>query len=127
MNGATSIDWPLHRLELDTRGAVLVEFAILAPVLILVLGGIFSGANYLQANMVIHTYAREAARGVSVGYMTVDDAKSFAERSASHDLNVTVAATIDPATKGDPLDEDVQVTLTISPTDIPGSRRSRIS
>ena len=118
MNGAASIDWLLHRLKLDTPGEVLVEFAILAPILILVLGGIFSGANYLQAQMVIHTYAREAARGVAVGYMTVAEAKRFAQRSASRDLNVTVATAIDPATKGDPRDQDVKVTLTISPANM---------
>jgi Flp pilus assembly protein TadG len=118
MKGATSIMWLIHRFKPDTRGAVLIEFAILAPILILVLGGIFSGANYLHARMVIHTYAREAARGVSVGYMTVTEARRFARRGASGDLNVPVTTTIDPATKGDPSDQDVKVTLTISPANM---------
>lgn len=92
----------------------MIEFALIAPVLLLMLGGIFTISSYLRARMTIHSYARDVARGVSLGYMTVADGKRFAEERAGRDLRVDVVATIDPATKGDPLDQDVVVTLDIS-------------
>lgn len=92
----------------------MIEFALIAPVLLLMLGGIFTVSSYLRARMTIHSHAREVARGVSLGYMTVAEGKRFAEERAGRDLHVAVAATIDPATKGDPLDQDVVVTLDIS-------------
>ncbi len=98
----------------DRRGASATEFAIVAPVLILMIGAFFSLAAFLRAKSTIDTYAREAARGVAVGYMSVAEARQFAESKARGDLNVTVTATVDPATRGDPGDPDVLVTLEIS-------------
>ncbi len=102
----------------DRRGVAVLEFALIAPILLLMIGGLFSLSSYLHAKTTIHTYAREAARGVAVGYMTVAEAKRFAETRAGGTLRVPVTATIDPPTPGNPADQDVQVTLNVTAADM---------
>ena len=104
----------IRTFKSDHRATSAIEFALIAPVLILILGGVFTVSNYIRARTTTHTYAREAARGIAIGYMTIADAKRTAELNANRDLRVTVTASIDPATKGDPLDQDVRVTLEIA-------------
>ncbi len=102
----------------DRRGTAALEFAIIAPVLILILGGLFTVSGYIRAHTTTQAYAREAARGVALGYMTLEEAQRSAETNASRDLHVAVSASVDPATKGDPNDQDVKVTLMISDSEM---------
>ncbi|WP_162559823.1 TadE family protein [Methylobacterium radiodurans] len=95
-----------------------VEFALVAPLMLYMGGVFFSLGMSLHAHNTISMYAREAARGLAVGYMTEAEAKQFAETRARNDLKVAVSASIDPATKGDANDRDVVVTLTIAPAEI---------
>lgn len=87
---------------------------MISPILIAMMGAIFTISMTVRAHNSLGTYAREAARGVAVGYMTVAEAKTFAETHAKDDLKVVVSATIDPPTSGDQNDRDVVVTLSIS-------------
>lgn len=124
---------PLGR---DRHGVSAVEFALIAPILMALLGGIFTISMVMRAHNSLHTYAREAARGVAIGYMTVAEAKQFAETQAKDELRVAVSAAIDPATKGDQTDRDVIVTLSISQDElakmtpfgnlVPGGLTSRV-
>lgn len=98
----------------DIRAVSAVEFALVAPILLSMIGGLLSFSTYLRAKTTIHSHAREAARGVALGYMTVTEAKRFAEGNAGRDLHVNAVAVIDPATAGNPADPDVIVTVEIS-------------
>lgn len=98
----------------DRHGVSAVEFALVAPVLLLMLGGFFTVAIFIRTHTTLSTYAREAARGVAVGYMTAAEAKQFAESHSRSDLGVVATANIDPATKGNEADRDVVVTIEIT-------------
>ena len=95
------------------RGASALEFALIAPVFILFLMGIFSGSRIFYARDTANQYAREAARGVALGYMTAGEAKTYAETETELMLGVDVNVTIDPPTPGDATDRDVVVAIAI--------------
>lgn len=101
-------------LIMDRQGVSAVEFALIVPVLLLMLGAFFTVAIFIRTHTTISTYAREAARGVAVGYMTAAEAKQFAESHSLDDPGVVATANIDPATKGDEADRDVVVTIEIT-------------
>jgi hypothetical protein len=65
------------RLQLATRlrseaGAELVEFALVLPLLLLVLGGIVDFGMLMQRQQVVTNAAREGARLAAVGYSDAD-------------------------------------------------------
>nr|WP_292513268.1 TadE family protein [Methylobacterium sp.] len=108
----------VRSLVSNRSGASAVEFALVAPILIAMIASIFTISMVMHAHSSISTYAREAARGVAVGYMTVAEAKQFAETRARDDLRVVVSVNIVPATRGDQSRQDVIVTLSISTEEI---------
>ena len=102
----------IRRLWHNDSGVAAIEFAFIAPILILLLTGIiqFGGVLFIQHNM--GEVARESARRVAVGAMTPTQAKQFVDDSlvnwgATFDVAVTVVP--DPA---DPTDTNVSVVIT---------------
>ncbi len=105
-------------------GVAAVEFAVVAPIVILMLTGIFQlgFAIFMQGQMA--EVARETSRNVAVGELTQSEAISFAQSSlinpgVTYDIAVTLP---DP---NDPNDRDVQVFISaplqhLSPIDILG-------
>ena len=107
------------RLCRDRAGASAVEFALVSPILILIIAGIIDAGAlfYLQSNMV--TAARETARRLSVGSLTnQSDGEAFASSlivnwDATFTINVTepndtdylveISVPIDDAALVDPL------------------------
>jgi Flp pilus assembly protein TadG len=60
-------------LARDDRGAVFVEFALLAPVLIIMMIGVFHVAVYVQNYNAIRSIASDAGRHVMVEYQKGND------------------------------------------------------
>jgi Flp pilus assembly pilin Flp len=63
----------LRRLARDERGVTLVEFAMIVPVLCVLLLGIFELGYRSYAQSVVQGALHEAARMATVGGVTVDD------------------------------------------------------
>ncbi len=112
------------------RGAAAVEMAIMAPVLIFLFGGIISfGLLFFLHNNMINA-AREAARGLAVGELTVGgtadctnpeagsaEEKACGQLSGWSSLNFTLAV-CSPAAPGsncvDASDVAVEITVPLS-------------
>jgi Flp pilus assembly protein TadG len=58
----------LETLARDSRGAVLVEFAIIGPVFIVLLFGVLQAASWMQNYNAVRSAASDAARKVLVQY-----------------------------------------------------------
>ena len=58
----------LHRLLHDQRGASVVEFVVLAPVLISMLLGVMQAGMYMQAHNALSSVATDMSRFMSVEY-----------------------------------------------------------
>ena len=102
----------IRRLWRDDSGVAAVEFAFVVPILVLLLTGIiqFGAVLFIQHNM--GETARESARRVAVGAMTVPQAEQFVDDhlvnwGTTFDVSVTVVP--DPA---DPTESDVSVVIT---------------
>lgn len=91
----------------DTRGASAVEFAMILPVFLVLLIGIFAYGSYFALLHGLQQLTAEAARA-SIGGLTDGERQSLAQSSiatnvekypflTAHDLTLTGAAT-DPAT-----------------------------
>jgi Flp pilus assembly protein TadG len=52
---------PLARLARDRRGASVVEFALIAPVLLLLLAGLIDGSQYIVQSMQVRAAAQAGA------------------------------------------------------------------
>lgn len=102
-----------RRFGRDCAGASIIEFALIAPILISIIAGIVDGGAlfYLQNNMT--TVARDTARSLSVGELTnYAEAQEYARGrvvnwGATFSVNVTVP---DPM---DPTDNDFMVELSV--------------
>ena len=101
----------------DERGAAAIEFAFVIPVVVLILTGIIQlGALlFLQSNM--GDVARDTARRLAVGEITVAEAPSYAGGqlvSWGGTFTVTTAMP-DPA---DPNDRDITVQVSVPIADV---------
>lgn len=70
------------------------------------------GAMHLYAHSTLVSLTREAARGLSLGYMTEEEAKTFVRESSAKDLGVDVGLSIVLPNK--PQNSDVRVALSVS-------------
>ncbi len=94
-------------------GASAVEFALVLPLLVAMVGGIieFGAIFFLQNNMV--NVAREEARRVAIGELTETQAIASA-KAGLVDWGATFQVqVVDPVTTADPNDTDVVVTITV--------------
>jgi len=86
-----------RRFARDQGGGALVEFALLAPVLILILGGACEGGMLFYLRTFMTHCSSEAARSVALGAMEPAEAEAWVRgRMATIvDSGVTVAVTDD--------------------------------
>lgn len=73
---------PLRRLlslGRDRRGAAAVEFAFIAPILILLVGGIWEVSMVMHARTYLTHTANDTARAVALGDMNAEDADTYAQ------------------------------------------------
>jgi len=101
---------------LTERGAALVEFAVVLPVLLMVLFGIIEfGIAYTEAQAIEAT-AREAARLASLSSTTEDDVNQRANETLGRDLTNTLREryNITPQLCGSQRPGTGKVTVTVS-------------
>ncbi len=99
----------------DRRGAAMLEFAFLMPVMVLVLAGIiqFGMALYLRSSML--DTAQDAARRMAVGDLTTpSEVTSFVHNTMKSWVTPSVAAAWPDPSAGQ---TDVSVTLTVPMSD----------
>lgn len=89
---------PFARLRRDTRGATVVEFAIVAPVLGLLLLGAFDVAHSLYMRGVLQGFVQKTARdstleasASSVNQVTLDDRVKNQAKALANNANVTIS------------------------------------
>lgn len=108
---ARSASLALRPLWRNDRGVAAVEFAFVAPILILIVAGIvqFGAVFFLQGNM--GNAAREVARSLAVGAVaTQADAKKLAESKLTN-WGVAFDVTVTFPDPSDPNDTDYTVTI----------------
>jgi len=86
----------MSRTRRDDRGAVMVEFAIVLPVLLLILLGIIEFGRAYNAQVSIQAAAREGARELALRHGTADVASATRDAAPSVTID-TVAQTPCPA------------------------------
>ncbi|MCH2487082.1 MAG: pilus assembly protein [Erythrobacter sp.] len=94
---------------MDDRGLSVVEFALILPIFLVMAALMANGALSFYARSTIVSHAREAVRGVALGYMTKTEAETFARQQTKNDLGVDPIIDLkvfDPAV-------DPNVTMTI--------------
>jgi Flp pilus assembly protein TadG len=102
----------LPRLESDRRGAALVEFALLSPILILLLVGMLGYGQYLLTAYTLQQLANDAARAAIVG-QTKTERETLARTSVTQGL--AKAAVAKPGEVSSTVEEsDSRVTVTLS-------------
>lgn len=77
----------LHRLRRDERGSILIEFAFLAPVIIIAMIGVFQVAFYMQNYNSLRSVASDTARRIMIEYqreneLSVDEISAVARSIA---------------------------------------------
>lgn len=77
-----------HRMRRPSRegGATAVEFAIVLPLLVVLIAGIVDLGRLLYAEIIISNAAREGARMVAMGYPSTDADARVAAASPNVDL-----------------------------------------
>lgn len=76
------------------RGAAAVEFALILPILMLILFGVIEFGGVYNAQLMVTGAAREAAREMAIGGVVADAQAAAADAAigiASGDLDVTVS------------------------------------
>lgn len=107
------------RTRLDESGALSVEFALVAPVLVLVLLLLVAGGRIALASTGVESAAAAAAREASLA-LTSAEAQTNATETASRNLTqsgydcVTLSVSIDDAGLFTPLGETGTVTATVT-------------
>lgn len=102
---------PKKRTDSKSRGAVAVEFALVAPLLLAVLTGIVEFANAYNAQISVTQAAREAARTMAIKN-NQSDAKAAAVAGAPGLNTGTFVYTFNPAACA----PDTQMNVTIKYT-----------
>lgn len=102
----------LRHLPRDERGVTAVEFVFVAPILILILGGIlqFGLVLYLQNHM--NDVARDVSRRVAVAELSEAEGEAAAQNAL---INWGMTYTVDVAMPdpADPTDRDIDVTISV--------------
>lgn len=102
----------LRHLPRDERGVTAIEFVFVAPILILILGGIlqFGLVLYLQNHM--NDVARDVSRRVAVAELSEAEGEAAAQDAL---MNWGMTYTVDVAMPdpADPTDRDIDVTISV--------------
>lgn len=102
----------LRTLARDDRGVTAVEFVFVAPILILILGGIlqFGLILYLQNHM--NDVARDVSRRVAVAELSETEGEAAAQ-DALINWGVTYSIDVEMPDPNDPNDRDIDVTISV--------------
>jgi len=97
----------LHRKRRTRRGVALVEFAIVLPLLILLLIGIWEVGRVIEVQQSVQNAAREGGRQTSTGKRTLSQVtqsvKDYLARAGYITTNVTVTVTnLTDSSRSDP-------------------------
>jgi Flp pilus assembly protein TadG len=104
--------YALSRLRSDRRGAALIEFALLSPILIVLLVGMLGYGQYFLTAYTLQQLANDAARAAIVG-QTRTERETLARTSVTQGL--TKAAVAKPDEVSSAVEEsDNRVTVTLS-------------
>jgi Flp pilus assembly protein TadG len=102
------------RLRRDERGVTAVEFALITPMLLLLLGGSIDGG------LLIHTWgrmeyiARQAARGAAIGEFTKQQAQDFVVSRMQRSIGAPIVTSVVTFTSGaQPIDNEVVVNVAV--------------
>jgi Flp pilus assembly protein TadG len=96
----------MRRRQTSERGSAAVEFALVLPLLMLLLFGIIDFGRMLNAEITLTTAAREGARATS---LFGADAGADRVADASGDLDPAPTATITPCPADPEADDDATV------------------
>lgn len=100
------------KLRKDCSGTAVIEFALIAPIVIALFTGIiqFGFILFIQNHMV--DVARDSARRFAVGETDQSETVQFAQNSLLN-WNVTYTVTVTPPDPSDPNDVDVNVVISL--------------
>lgn len=89
------------------RGIAAVEFAVLAPVLLILIGGVWELGRMIEVQQLLTNAAREGGRQASTGARTssevVDSVRSYLQRAGLNTSNLTVQIdNLTNSSRGDP-------------------------
>lgn len=77
------------RLRHNSRGAVLVEFAFLAPVIIMAMIGVFHVAIYMQNYNSLRSVASDTARRIMIEYQKENEVSATEIRAIARSIAVS--------------------------------------
>lgn len=103
----------------EDSGSSAVEFAFVAPFLVLLMGGVVEGSLlfYTWGNM--EHIGRQAARAAAVGEFTREEAEEFIVSRMSDSIGgPTVTASVSYETGSDPIDSEVIVNVTVPASEL---------
>ena len=104
-----------HRDGTRDRGAVAVEFALLLPVLLLIVFGIIDFGRALNAQITLTQAAREGARLAALGDTTAQvQSRATAAATGLSNVTVTVVQACAPGAAAQGLDAEVQASYSFS-------------
>jgi Flp pilus assembly protein TadG len=107
-----SADWPVWPGRQE-RGQSLVETAIIMPVILIIMAGVFDFGLVLHAYVVVVNAAREAAIAGAAAQMSDDELRTFMDGELARGgiNNGTATSDITYADKGDPAEQNLMIDL----------------
>ncbi len=107
------------RFRKSEDGAAAVEFALVSPILIAMIGAIFEGGMVMHSWGSMEYYGRQAARAVSIGASSHADAINFVKDAMATEIgNPEVEVTITEQTGATALDNRIVVVVTMPTSEI---------
>lgn len=79
----------------DDRGAVMVEFALILPLLVMLLVGIIEFGSAYNTKLALQAAAREGARAAALGRDSGDVRDTVEAAASPHDLDASAGGSID--------------------------------
>jgi Flp pilus assembly protein TadG len=103
----------------NESGSIAVEFALICPMLFVLVGGVIEGGMLLYTWGNMEHISRQAARAVAVGAATQAEAKTFIDSKMRTSVGaMTVTATVSTSAGATPLEDQVVVRVTVAGTEL---------
>ena len=101
-------------LATGKAGGAAVEFALISPVLLLLVAGVVEGGLLLYTWGNMEHVARQAARAAAIGSVTAAQAETFVETKMAESIgSPTATATVNFVTGATPMEDEVVVQVTV--------------
>src|SRR5687768_12321414 len=98
----------------DKNGGAAVEFALVSPVLLLLVAGVIVGSLLLYTWGNMEHVARQAARTAAIGSITAAEAETFVKAKMAQSIgSPTVTATVNFVAGATPMEDEVVVQVTV--------------